>query len=247
MKISKSNLEKIIAEELRLVLAESKAEKVEKIGAFVSQAAEKKGKGISAKVTSNAKRKKFKSKKEAQEWTATQILKSLFPGHTATGTVGLATVGQALQNKVIKDLGEYTTLQATKGAKGFIKGAAKKLFGAYVIAELANYAIKAAVYASAGKSKAAEREWGKFQTELAGNAIGLVAFKLGAKATAATGGLIWPALAGGALLGFLSYKFATAKPATWYPMKPSDVKDDALTRKYDPSGRPGGEVAPYPN
>ena len=160
MKISKSNLEKIIAEELRLVLAESKAEKAKKIGASISQAAAKKSKNVSAKVTSNAKRKKFKSKKEAQEWTATQILKSVYPGHTLTGTVGLATAGQKLQDKMVQSLSRQ---RIPKGTKQFIKRAAGKIFGAYLIAELANYAIKG--------------NWQKFQQTLAINAGLFVAFK----------------------------------------------------------------------
>jgi len=172
MKISKSNLEKIIAEELRLVLAESKAEKAKKMGTSISQAAAKKSKNVSAKVTSNAKRKKFKSKKEAQEWTATQILKSVYPGHTLTGTAGLAAARQKLQDKIVQNL--YGQ-RIPKGKMQFVKRAVGKLggklFSAYAIAELANYAIKG--------------NWQKFQETLAINA----GFLIGIKVIAATGGL----------------------------------------------------------
>ena len=164
MKISKSHLEKIIAEELRLVLAESKAEKAKKMGTSISQAAAKKSKNVSAKVTSNAKRKKFKSKKEAQEWTATQILKSVYPGHTLTGTAGLAAARQKLQDKIVQNL--YGQ-RIPKGKMQFVKRAVGKLggklFSAYAIAELASYAIKG--------------NWQKFQQTLAINAGLFVAFK----------------------------------------------------------------------
>jgi len=159
MKISKSHLEKIIAEELRLVLAENKAKQAKKVLDLIRKASENQ-QATASEIAKDLKNKKFKSQALAAEAIASKILKKLYPGHTLTGTVGLATAGQKLQDKMVQSLSRQ---RIPKGTKQFIKRAAGKIFGAYLIAELANYAIKG--------------NWQKFQQTLAINAGLFVAFK----------------------------------------------------------------------
>ena len=213
MELSQPMFKKIIAEEIqKVILEESVASAVGKLKQI-----QKKVKPMTVRETKKfktwfakqpeVKLKKYSSPKHQKEAfknlsekIADYVTKNILSVSTHTGgTIGLASAGQMLDKKMIKDLrramGSYRAPSprrqwiaeklAKKNAK-FIKGVARKSFAAFSVVELAHYAMK--------------RDWAKFNSTLKRNIIWWVAVE----AVVASGPIGWMAAFVGGFI-YLNY------------------------------------------